>query len=276
MNKLHHNDRLNVATWTYRMAIRGFSELEVFLRKNDLDLKGCLTDTSVLLAASYGADHHNEACENAFNVLTKANIPIFTNVSVKHEFLEFQRRITVAEALIDFYEVYRTQLPPTVEMKLKSHRTTHHKKVEEEKSAKLETQQIRVFADLLRTVKIGNQNGWQIVCEDFLEPRLTPIWKYFTELFRIIELKTREDDNSPMIADNPSWEEAITLMGRYCLGSTDAMIVNMFFCSKLSVLLTADREIARCIESEAKNSKFVFIPDDELAKLKQDKIREAN
>lgn len=53
-----------------------------------------------------------------------------------------------------------------------------------------------------------------------------------------------------MLDKKPDWEDVVKIMGKYGLASSDAMIVNMFNCSKLSLLLTADMEMARCIVSE--------------------------
>ena len=185
------------------MKIRGFSELGSSIEKNNLNPNGCLADTSVLLAASYGADAHNEECETAFNVLSKLGVTIYTNVSVKHEFLEFQRRITIAEALIDFYSVYGSDLPFDADKKLKAHQATHRKRVDEERNTKMEVEQISNFAKLLRPLKFGDRNSWKIVCEDFLEPRLTPVWNAAVKLFNITELKVRESDKSPILSSNP-------------------------------------------------------------------------
>ncbi len=114
---------------------------------------------------------------------------------------------------------------------------------------------------MLRAESIHDKNAWDILCQDFFEPQLTPVWNEAVKQFRIVELKTRADDKSPIIMKNPDWDDAVKLMGKYCLGSTDAMIINMFLCSSIPALLTADFEMALAAISEGKKSKSVFIPD---------------
>lgn len=255
------------------MSIRGFSDLEDYLLENKIDPKGILVDTSVLIAASYGPDNLNEDCEKAFKILVKNGISIYTNVNVKNEFLEAQRRITLSEALVDFDEVYSEMLPEVALKKLKSHKQTYRDKIKEKQSTKMTLQQIEVMAALLRPIKIDGRNAWKIACEDFLEPNLSPVWNNTVKLFRIQELRVREADKSPLLEQIPDWDDAIKLMGKHCLGSTDSMIVNMFKCSKLKILFTADKEMARCAAEEV-GSKEVFMPDDELKKLNTDLTNE--
>ncbi|HWU43886.1 MAG TPA: hypothetical protein VN132_10625 [Bdellovibrio sp.] len=243
------------------MKIRGFSELKSFLEKDKSKIKGCLVDTSVLFAASYTPDKYNEECEKPFDELAKRNIPVFTNVSVKHEFLERQRRVLVADSLVVFYEIYGKKLPPTLEMKLKSHKTSHQKKADEEKPTGLQKQQIDSFSKQLRSISIDGRNAWDILCQDLFAPQLLPVWDKAVQEFRIVELKTRTEDASPFILKNPDWDDAVKLMGRYCLGSTDAMIINMFLCSAIPVMLTADFEMARTAVTENQSNKEIFIPD---------------
>ncbi len=258
------------------MRIRGFSELEQFLEGSEFSTKGCLVDSSYLIAASYDSDIHNTACDVATRALAKSSTPIFTNVSVKHEFMEAQRRIVISEALCDFYTAYGNIVPSEIESKLKSHKTIHQRKIDDKKSTKMELEQIEAKSKLLRPIKIAYKNAWQITCEEFLEPNLSPVWERTVRDFRIQELRTRESDKSKYLNAFPEWEDAIKLMGKHCLGSIDSMIVNMFKCSTLSILLTVDREMARCAVAETESTKVVFIPDAELAKLRMDLAREGN
>lgn len=243
------------------MKIRGFSEFKTFLDADKSKVKGCLVDTSVLFAASYTPDKFNEECEKPFDELFKRNIPAFTNISVRHEFLEKQRRVLIADSLVVFYEIYGKMLPPALEMKLKSHKTSHQKKADEEKPTGLQKQQIDSYSKSLRAVSVNGRNAWDVLCQDLFAPQLLPVWDKAVQEFRIVELKIRAEDASAYIQKNPDWDDAVRLMGKYGLGSTDAMIINMFLCSAISVMLTADFEMARAAAIESQNSKAVFIPD---------------
>lgn len=74
-------------------------------------------------------------------------------------------------------------------------------------------------------------------------------------------ISVRDGDNSPHLESVPRWEDATMLMGKYGIASADAMILNMFLCSRIPVLLTADSEMAEVAELESSGAKFIFIPD---------------
>jgi hypothetical protein len=56
-------------------------------------------------------------------------------------------------------------------------------------------------------------------------------------------------------------EVSKTFFRGYGIASSDAMILNIFLCSKTPMLLTADLEMAQCAVKESKGTKQVFIPD---------------
>jgi hypothetical protein len=91
--------------------------------------------------------------------------------------------------------------------------------------------------------------------------KLAPIWSQAEAELGLNFISLRADDNSDYLHSHPDWDEAIRIMGRYGIGSSDAMIVNMFLCSKMPVLLTADTEMAECVLRDSNGAKRVFIPD---------------
>ena len=58
------------------MKLKKFSELDVFLEDQLLDVKGCFADTSILFAATYPLDLHNEEAEKVFKILSKNQLNI--------------------------------------------------------------------------------------------------------------------------------------------------------------------------------------------------------
>ena len=91
--------------------------------------------------------------------------------------------------------------------------------------------------------------------------RLTPIWSAAEQIHEINFISVRSNDENEFLNSTPKWEVAVSLMGRYGLASSDAMILNMFLCSKIPVLLTADLEMAEVADKESKGSKRIFVPD---------------
>ena len=114
---------------------------------------------------------------------------------------------------------------------------------------------------LLTALKTPTGNGWQKFCHDFLHDKITPIWSETEKELNLNFITLRSQDHSPYLNTNPEWERAVDIMGRYGISSADAMIVNMFLCSKIPLLLTADLEMAECVAKESHGQKRVCVPD---------------
>lgn len=180
---------------------------------------------------------------------------------VKHEFLELHRRVTIPEALSDFFTDYQADLTEDLFNNLKAHQNTHRNKIKQGWSARFNVDQIKEKRELLEKFVIGDKNGWQILGEDYVRDRLVPIWNRFTNEFNLIELHVREGDNSPLLNAAPTWERVYELMGNHLIDSSDVMILNMFLYSKISYFLTADVELGKFCDRESRRAKTIFLPD---------------
>ncbi len=223
--------------------------------------KTCFVDTTVLFSVSYPLDYFHEEIDIAFNFLSKIGGSIFTNVNVRAEFLENHRRVLIAECLIDLLEDKEKELDGILVEKLKSHRTSYRRKVAEQKSAKLEVQQIKIFRQLLSLHEGPNGNGWELFCRDRLQGQIERIWDATEGELGLNSISLRSEDKNQYLNSTPDWRDATSLIGRYGIASVDAMILNMFLCSKIPALLTADLEMAECAAKESKGTKKVFAPD---------------
>ena len=130
-------------------GIARFSELRGFLEKHR-EITSCFVDTSILFAATYPFDLFASEAELAFGALDALEVEIFTNVTVKAEFLEAHRRALIAESLIDLLEDMEFESESQLSLKLKSHRTLFRKKMAEERAFKMDTHQIKAFRQLLK------------------------------------------------------------------------------------------------------------------------------
>ena len=223
--------------------------------------KSCFVDTTVLFSVTYPPDSFYDEVTIAFDLLSKIGASIFTNVNVRAEFLENNRRVLIAECLIDLLEDKEKELDGILVEKLKSHRTSYRRKVAEQKSAKLEVQQIKIFRQLLSLHEGPKGNGWELFCRDRLQGQIERIWDATEEELGLNSISLRSDDKNPYLNSTPDWRDATSLIGRYGIASADEMILNMFLCSKIPVLLTADREMAECAVKESKGTKKIFVPD---------------
>ena len=239
--------------------IQGFTELPNFL--NTTEPLGCFADTTVLFSFSYPLDAFNDASESALEPLYLNAVPIFSNVIVRAEFLEQHRRALIPECLIDFYQDFEGELPTSIRLKLQSHQTSYRRKMNEEKSAKLDANQIKSFRSLLSSLVGPHGNGWELLCRGYLDSKMAPLWDTLVGRLNLTFLSLRATDGNVHLHSSPTWESAVSLMGRYGIASSDAMILNMFLCSKIPVLLTADLEMAEVALKESKGQKKIFVPD---------------
>ncbi len=243
------------------MKVGGFSKLSAFLKSIDEGKRDCFVDTSVLFSDTYPLGHYNADSEMAFEALALLSVPAITNQNVRSEFLENHRRVLLAECLVDFYEDFLPSVPINIGEKLKSHRTNIRRKVDEGKDAKLNTNQIKDFRELLRPFAIENVSAWDFICAKYLRHRITPLWNATVAELGINVLTSRANEVTPYLKTKLDWDDAVDLMGKYGIASADAMILNIFFCSTVPILITADVEMARCVLKENQTDKVVFLPD---------------
>ena len=228
----------------------------------DGTLTECFIDTSILFAATYPSDAFNTECEAAFDVLAEKKVKVFTNVNIRAEFLENHRRVLIGECLVDLLDDEGANYDGILLEKLKSHRTSFKRKFEEEKSTKMELGQIRMFRQLLSPLYSDEYgNGWDLFCRKYLLNKIEPIWDAAEDIYQLNFISLRNDDKHPLLNSIPQWKGAERIVGSYGVASSDAMILNMFLCSKIPVLLTADKEMAECAVKASKGSKLIFMPD---------------
>lgn len=225
---------------------------------------GVFADTTILFSATYPADLFNEESERLFDTLAETAIPTFVSVNVRAEFLENHRRVYIADSLVDFLGDMEVYLDGPLLLKLQTHRKSHKKKADAGENTKLDVNQIKIFRSMLSAFPWKHGNGWELLCHNYLKRQLTSEWSDTECELALNFISTRSADKSPYLNELPTWERAVEIMGDYGISSADAMILNMFLCSKLPILLTADLEMADCALKESKGSKLIFVPDSAL------------
>ncbi|MEI7972934.1 MAG: hypothetical protein WCH11_01050 [Bdellovibrio sp.] len=245
-------------------GVESFSTLPNYFKSRGTE-KLCFVDTTVLFAETYPLDAFHDETVVVFDLLSKAGVSVFTNVNVRAEFLENHRRVLIAECLIDLLEDQGSELDGLLVEKLKAHRTSFRRKVSEQKSAKIDIQQIKMFMHLLKSHRGKSGDAWEFFCRDRLLGQMERIWDMAEEELGLNFISLRSDYSSPFLNQIPDWRDATVLIGKYGIASADAMILNMFLCSKIPVLLTADLEMAEVASKESKVAKKIFVPDSTLA-----------
>lgn len=238
-----------------------FSELAKFINENPKAKLGCLMDTSILFSTSYDLDLFNTDAARAVAVLADCGIPIYTTYNVRSEFLELHRRIIIPECLADFLEDEGEELHPELVAKLTSMRTMMRKATQEGKLFKLSDQQIKYFRSALAAYRVGERDGWEAFCHNYLADKIDRVWDTAVAALGLNFIGLRSSEDSDVLAGSPSWNGATALVGRFGIGSVDALILDLFFNSKFLFLLTSDRDMAYCVTQAKQPGRFVFLPD---------------
>lgn len=222
---------------------------------------GCFVDTSILFAASYPPDEFNTQAEEIFDFLAELEVPVFTNVNVRSEFIDLHRRVMIPDGLGDLYTAYGKSLDGVLYAKLQSINTSLTTARNTGKPFKFDENQIKSWRHLLQSRQLKGNNGWLQFCADFLQNKIEAIWDKTCDELGVNFFSLRNTDQSDWLAGELRWEDMASIVGRFGVGSFDAMIINLFLNSKFSLMVTADRDLAYVIEALKPEQKFVCVPD---------------
>jgi len=240
------------------------SDLQQKLTSDPALRGGCILDTNVLFAASFPLDTHNEWAEDVFKVLHALDIPLYTNINVRNEFLELNRRVLIPEGLLQMHVDLGNSIDPVIDQKLKSLRTRSEKAFAADKTFKLSDPEIKQFRNLMSDFQApSGKNGWDLFCDDYLSPSIDGVWEDAIEALKIEFLGSRKIESQEHFDSDPRWEDATRIIGKYGIGSSDAMIVNLFMCSKFPIIVTTDRDVAHAVSRMSKSGKYVLAPPSE-------------
>lgn len=242
----------------HEMGVISIDQLEQLADKNGAIKNGCLVDTNILISVSLPIDPKNSAAEELVQRLAKLKVPLYSNVNIRAEFLEIQRRVLIPETLIEFYEANNEVLDEVLTAKLRSIQTSYREAIKNKKVYKFSDDRIKEFRALLSTYTLGDKDAWMYFCENFLAPQLESVWDEVVRICRLNFIKIRDGEQHPLLTTKVSWDGVTHIMGKYGLGSADSMILNLLLSSKLEVVATADGDIQYIAESLGEQGKFVL------------------
>lgn len=237
------------------------AEIRTLAKTSEEFRRGCILDTNVIFAASFPLDAHNEWAEKVVHELHAAGIPIFSNINVRSEYLDLNRRVLIPEGLMDFFRDYEPNLPGEVAMSLKALRTRMDRANLESRTFKLSDSDIKRYRQLLSKIGggiDGRTSLWDEFCEEYLLPYISSVWTEVVQSLRLEFLGTRAIENRENFNHKPNWERVIEIIGRSGIGSADAMIVNLFLASKLPLIVTADSDVKETLLGMTTGPKYVL------------------
>lgn len=223
--------------------------------------RGCIVDTNTLFATSVPLDRLNEWAESVFTGLNELEIPAFTNINIRSEFLDLHRRVLIPEGLVTLFdEIDKQTLDPTIRTQLKALKTSKDEATLSGKLFKFNDQQIKKYRTLLALKPISSaMNGWDQFCEYYLRPYIANVWEDVIESLKIQFVGTRAIENREYFDRDPNWKDMTDIIGRFGVGSSDAMIINFFLCSKFPLIVTGDEDVAYVVERLSNGTKFILV-----------------
>jgi hypothetical protein len=218
-------------------------DLEDFLMESPENKKGCFVDTNLLFAGDYDSHSWNSEATEIGRLLSRHKIPIYSNVIIKSELLELKRRVLITENLVDFWEKGRSELPTNLFNKLKALKDKIRQEESEDRHFFLTDQKIKEIRKSF-TQNLGAES-WTDFCSSYLTSKLKDEWDNQVGSKKINYLSGQDSEflKSPL-----EWQKMIEIIEGFGIGASDAMIINFFLSSTFTFLITADSDVAICLE----------------------------
>ncbi len=228
-----------------------YSEIKTLINQRPNVKDGIVLDTNILISLTYDFDKYFDSTNDFFNNLTEDQIPLFCNISVKSEFLEIQRRIIFTEALLSFESATKLAiLPIELAKKLASIRSNQQKREKDNRDPlRLSDAEIKAFKQLMIKETKSSGNLWTEFCAELINRTLHDVWNKTVEQFGFNFLSLRYTDKNNYMLNPPSWDKVIDLMSFEGLSSSDAMILNMYYSTKFSAIVSNDFDIGHSVFS---------------------------
>lgn len=237
------------------------SDFEKLIQKYPEIKRGCIVDTNILFAGSYDFDSYNEWAGEVFEALHKNSIPVYTNMNVRSEFINLQRRVLIAEGLVSFYSQTSALLDGPLYEKLKKLKRRADEALRTESPLKVSESEINEYMALFGHEPLSDgPSSWTIFCKDFFSPYIDQVWPKAVKELKVNFLGTREIESKEFFERHPSWDNMIEILGESGIGSADAMILNLFKESTLPLLITADKAVRNTMLNSSFSGKYILSP----------------
>lgn len=233
----------------------------------DKSVKFCLLDTNYIISFIHKDHKFNKISKSTFESLSTLNFRLFITHTSRTEFLDIERKYSLTNPLIELYDekgrwkgkikhVSREIMKEPVERIMKSKPFFDFLNDRELKDIK------KTFFAYSESGKVG----WINFCEEFLNKSLPEAWELSrTELgLNYIDIRAEEKilgSSECLLSKTVNWDEMVSLAAKTGMGTFDAMIGNAFLCSKFTLLVTTDLDLAYGLCADKDDTKYIAIPD---------------
>ncbi len=209
----------------------------------------------------------------------KTNLTLYTTVTTKAEYLDYQRRRFLTEGLQSLSS--RPEISLTSHIKAKLSTIKGRKNIREKnelKRSQIESDdidanyfyfrdsEIKEIKKVFRARDVQNESGWLKICDIFLSKKLMAEESLIDEL--CVYLSPYKDEQAHIFNSKVDWKNATEISAKSGMGFSDSMILNMLLATNIDYILTLDYDLVYASAVSAPN-KTVIIPDKRIKQFKQ-------
>lgn len=237
-----------------------YSDIDSYLKTIDPN-KGCLVDTNFLISLTEENHHYYEDSIFIFEKLIEYNISIYYTVTVRSEFLDYQRKVKVTERLMDMLTPNtKWKISNEVQKMLKKYKGWIDNQPKENELPCLNDSKIKEIKKVFLPKTQSGKIGWIEFCNEFLSDQLVNIWEPLKEQLSLNYIDMQNTDSQELFTKKLEWKRMCSLSEKTALGSSNAMILNVLDSSALPFIVSADYDLAYGVMQLNRN-KTILVPD---------------
>lgn len=253
-----------------------------FLRKvnKSQDIK-IIVDSNIII--SYFDEIHS-AHDDVSNLLDSldsiANVTLYTTVTTKSEFLDYQRRKLLTMGLLSLNEEFKDKikLKPdcsevinTVKLRKNMRLGREIKRVTDESEINsalnyFRDSEIKEIKKIFRARDIQDEAGWLKICAIFLKSKLLEQEKLLDSFCNYLSVHDQSQKNL-FIVNEIDWNKATIISAETGMGYSDAMILNMACSTKIEFIATLDFDLVYAGAFQMQKS--ILLPDNRIKTFKR-------
>jgi len=234
-----------------------------------------------MLIANFDQSHTNFELVSGFidKLEESAEVEYYTTVTTKAEYLDYQRRRFLTEAIFSLSSLDNVDLQASTKQVIYQMKMRRGKRVSDEIKRigsdddlfnsslnYLRDSELKEIKKAFRARDVQKEIGWLKLCELFLVDNIEKQEELVDEFCTYL---SAHDDKQSHLFNNRSidWKQATSLSSTTGMGYSDALILNMFSETKMDYILTLDYDLIYGVSICAKD-KFVVLPDNRLGDFK--------
>ena len=258
----------------------GFKNLINGLSKNE-KIK-LILDSNVLIAYFDEVHSNHDETKEFLDVIdNKADVTFFTSVTIKSEFLDYQRKRFLTNGIIELVKGYnhKIKLNSITKTKINNIVNQRDNRLRQEEAREKEIEEfnssINYFRDndikkIKRTFRardVQEEIGWLKICSVYLGQKLIKQEAMLDEFCVYLSIHNASQ-KSLFIVDEVDWKKATDISSITGIGYSDSMILNIALSTNIENIATLDFDIIYSASILALNKKIIM-PDRRIKDFKR-------